>query len=82
MTLINAIDLAIAQTEKSIKINADNGAAAFADGDLNYHEKIRRFGKQLNILHSKFIVARAEITNLSIHGCDAVRDDRKWEELP
>ena len=82
MTLVNAIDIVIAQTEKAIQINGNNGRTAFAEGDFLYSEKIERFGKRLNSLHSKFIVARAEITDLCIHGCVAVcTDDKLLEEI-
>ena len=72
MTLTNAIDVMIAQTERAMQINADNGAMAFADGDLDYYDKCGRFGRRLAILESKLRVARAEITDLCIHGCTAV----------
>lgn len=72
MTLTNAIDVMIAQTERAMQINADNGAMAFADGDLDYYDKCGRFGRRLYSLHTKLIVARAEITDLGIHGCTAV----------
>lgn len=72
MTLANAIDVVIAQTEKAIRINADNRASALADGDLRRYDQFAAFAKQLNSLHSKFIVARAEITNLAIYGCSAI----------
>ena len=72
MTLVQAIDLVIAQTEKAIQINGNNGRLAFLKGDINYCDKIERFGKRLNALHSKLIVTRAEITDLCIHGCIAV----------
>lgn len=72
MTLTKAIDVVIAQAERAIQINADNGAMAFADGDLNYYDKCGRFGRRLAILETKLRVARAEITDLGIHGCTAV----------
>ena len=82
MTLVQAIDLVIAQTEKAIQINANNRKLAFASGDINRGDKIERFGKRLNILHSKLIVARAEITDLCVHGCVAVcTDDKLLEEI-
>ncbi len=72
MTLVQAIDLVIAQTEKAIQINANNGRLAFAEGYINYYDKTKRFSTQLNMLHTKLIIARAEITDLCIHGCVAV----------
>ena len=82
MTLVQAIDLVIAQTEKAIQINANNGRLAFAEGYINYYDKTMRFSKQLNMLHIKLIVARAEITDLCTHGCVAVcTDDQLLEEI-
>ena len=82
MTLVQAIDLVIAQTEKAIQINGTNARLAFANGDIDYGDKIERFGKCLNSLHSKLIVARAEITDLCIHGCVAVcTGDQLLEEI-
>lgn len=78
MTLINVIDVMIAQTERAMEINADNGAMAFADDDLDYYDKCGRFGRRLAILESKLRVARAEITDLRIHGCTAVTAEFEW----
>lgn len=72
MTLTKAIDIMIAQAERALQINADNRALALCDGDLNYYDKCGRFGRRLAILETKLRVARAEITDLGIHGCTAV----------
>ncbi len=72
MTLTKAIDIMIAQTERTMQINANNRDLALADGDLNYYDKCERFGRRLATLETKLRVARAEITDLGIHGCTAV----------
>lgn len=72
MTLTKAIDIMIAQTERAMQVNANNRGLALADGDLNYYDKCGRFGRRLAILETKLRVARAEITDLGIHGCTAV----------
>lgn len=81
MTLVQSIDLVIAQTEKAIQINGNNGRVALANDDLTRYDEICRFGKRLNSLHSKLIVTRAEITDLCIHGCIAVTTSDKLEEI-
>lgn len=72
MTLVNAMDIVIAQTEKAIQANAKERTLALEDGDIVQYERMERCSRRLNSLHSKLIVARAEVTDLSIHGCKAV----------
>lgn len=72
MTLATTIDIMIAQTEKVIQINARTRDLALADDDFAYYERCKLFSKRLWELHSKLIVARAEIIDLCIHGCTAV----------
>lgn len=71
MTLINAMDLAVAQAEETIAINARVRDDAYAKGDITYGDRLDRFSKRLWSLHSKLIVARAEVTDLLIRGCVA-----------
>lgn len=72
MTLVNAADLLIAQIETAIRINGRLRAEAFSEGDKTKFNRLERFSRRLNVLHSKAIVARAEVTDLCIHGCVAV----------
>ena len=72
MTLVNAADLLIAQIETAIRINGRLRAEAFSEGDETEFNRLNRFSRRLNVLHSKAIVARAEVTDLCIHGCVAV----------
>ncbi|MBQ4495663.1 MAG: hypothetical protein II968_07825 [Selenomonadaceae bacterium] len=72
MTLVNAADLLIAQIETAIRINGRLRRAAFDEGDMTKWKHLNRFSRRLNVLHSKAIVARAEVTDLCIHGCVAV----------
>lgn len=72
LTLINAMDLAVAQTEETIQINARLRDDAYAKGDITYGDRLDRFSKRLLSLHSKLIVARAEVSDLCLRGCVAV----------
>ncbi len=72
MTLVNSFDLLVAQIEKAIQINGRLRREAQEAGDLTKYNRLVKFGRRLNSLHAKMIVARAEITNLCIYGCDAV----------
>ncbi|MBR0103595.1 MAG: hypothetical protein IJQ01_08890 [Selenomonadaceae bacterium] len=75
MTLVNAADLLIAQIETAIRINGRLSDEAFSEGDETEFNRLERFSRRLNVLHSKAIVARAEVTDLCIHGCVAVRSE-------
>lgn len=77
MTLVNAADLLIAQIETAIRINGRLRAEAFSEGDMTKWKHLNRFSRRLNVLHSKAIVARAEVTDLCIHGCVAVTSEER-----
>ena len=77
MTLVNAADLLIAQIETAIRINGRLRRAAFDEGDMTKWKHLNRFSRRLNVLHSKAIVARAEVTALCIHGCVAVTSEER-----
>lgn len=71
LTLIEVMDLSIALAERAIQYNARVRNEAYAEGDITYGGRLDRFSKRLQSLHSQLIVARAEVTDLFIHGCEA-----------
>ena len=80
MTLVNAADLLIAQIETAIRINGRLRREAFDEGDMTKWKRLNRFSRRLNVLHSQAIVARAEVTDLCIHGCVAVTSNKIADE--
>ena len=80
MTLITAFDLLIAQLEEAIQINGHLRNTARNESDELRYNRLNSFSRRLNSLHSKMIVARAEVTNLCIHGCVAVASTLEKEE--
>ena len=81
MTLVNATDLLVAQIETAIRINGRLRAEAFSEGDETKFNRLERFSRRLNVLHSKAIVAHAEVKDLCIHGCVAVTSEERDSEL-
>lgn len=79
MNLISVCDRLVSQIDKAIIINAREREEAFASGDISYFNCIERFSRRLNGLEAKARVLRAEVTDLSVHGCSAVATDyKKW----